>query len=224
MISLILAESSLELVPEQIQSRPSIVSHARRLGRKPSEILLDNSWHYEAMKGLQNEHKRGRPDLVHLSILEATSIPLYFKAKVRVFIHTINNKVIEIESNVRIPKSYHRFEGLFARLLWHNKIKAADGHLLLSIKNQSFPELIDELSPTRIVGLSTNGKLASRDMMRTFLSDNDTCIVVGGFQKGHFSDSVLDKITDLILFGDTPLEAHVIIARILYDCEKTIFM
>ena len=29
------------------------------------------------MKGIENEMKRGRPDLVHFSILEATTIPLY---------------------------------------------------------------------------------------------------------------------------------------------------
>ena len=50
MISLILAESSLELVPEELTSHPSIISHAQRLGKESFEILLDNSWHFAAMK------------------------------------------------------------------------------------------------------------------------------------------------------------------------------
>ena len=79
MISLVLAESSLELVPPELQSHPSVASHAAKLGKKPSEILLDNSWHFAAMKGIQNEIKRGRPDIVHFSILEATTIPLFFE-------------------------------------------------------------------------------------------------------------------------------------------------
>ena len=86
MLSLILAESSLELVPKELQNHPSVISHSKKLGKNPSEILLDNSWHYAAMKGIKDEIKRGRPDLVHISLLEACSIPLYFKEKISVYI------------------------------------------------------------------------------------------------------------------------------------------
>ena len=77
MISLILSESALELVPYELEEHPSVISHANKLGKHPSEILLDNSWHFGAMKGIKNEIKRGRPDLVHFSILEATTCLLY---------------------------------------------------------------------------------------------------------------------------------------------------
>ena len=85
MISLILSESALELVPSELQHHPSVISHAQKLGKHTSEILLDNSWHFAAMKGIKNEMKRGRPDLVHFSILEATTIPLYLKNKMKLF-------------------------------------------------------------------------------------------------------------------------------------------
>jgi len=55
------------------------------------------------------------------------------------------------------------------------------------------------------------------------ITDN-TCIVLGGFQKGHFSDSVENKITELYSVGDESFEGHVVIARMLYEYEKTIFM
>ena len=84
MISLVLAESALELVPLELQDHPSVLSHAQKLGKNPSEILLDNSWHFAAMKGINNEIKRGRPDLVHFSILEATTIPLYLQNKIKI--------------------------------------------------------------------------------------------------------------------------------------------
>jgi len=85
MISLILAESSLELVPPELKHHPSVISHARKLDKHSSEILLDNSWHFAAMKGIENEMKRGRPDLVHFSILEATTIPLYLQNKMKLY-------------------------------------------------------------------------------------------------------------------------------------------
>ena len=222
MISLILAESSLELVPEELTSHPSIISHAQRLDKNSSEILLDNSWHFAAMKQIPNEIKRGRPDLVHFSILEATTIPLYFENKIQIFIHTINDKVIRLGKNVRIPKSYHRFAGLFEKLFLEKTIKI-DNQELLSIKDQSFSKLIDEINPSQILGLSTTGKQSSFENIGNNIMD-DSCIVIGGFQKGHFSDSIKNKFTDLFSVGNTSLEAHVVVSRILYEYEKTIFM
>jgi rRNA small subunit pseudouridine methyltransferase Nep1 len=60
MISLIIAESALELVPKKLRNHPSVISHAQKLQKKSSEILLDNSWHFAAMKGIEDEFKRGR--------------------------------------------------------------------------------------------------------------------------------------------------------------------
>ena len=144
MISLILTESSLELVPKELSSHPSVISHAQKLGKRPSEILLDNSWHFAAMKGISDEIKRGRPDLVHFCILEATTIPLYTKNKIKIYIHTIDDKVIYVGENVHIPKSYHRFEGLIEKLFLEKTIESG-GNTLLEIKDRSFLELIDEI-------------------------------------------------------------------------------
>ena len=157
MISLILAESSLELVPRELNSHPSVISHAQKLGKKPSEILLDNSWHFAAMKGIKYEIKRGRPDLVHFCILEATTIPLYKKNKIKIYIHTIDDKVIYFGDNVNIPKSYHRFEGLIEKLFLDKTIES-NGNVLLEIKDKSFSDLIDEIKPSKVVGFSTKGK------------------------------------------------------------------
>ncbi len=222
MISLVLAESALELVPLEIQNHPSVLSHAQKLGKHPSEILLDNSWHFAAMKGMHNEIKRGRPDLIHFSVLEATTIPLYFQNKIKIYIHTINNKVLYIGKNVHIPKSYHRFEGLIEKL-FQEKIIKSDTEILLEIKEKSFSELIDEIKPSKIIGLSTKGKLSSFEKISSEISDN-ACIVVGGFQKGHFSESVQNKINYLFSIDTLSYEAHVIVARMLYEYEKTIFM
>ena len=222
MISLILTESSLELVPEELKSHPSVISHAQKINKKPSDILLDNSWHFAAMKGVKNEIKRGRPDLVHFSVLEATTIPLYFENKIKIYIHTINDKVISIGENVHIPKSYHRFAGLFEKLFLEKTIKINDRELL-SIKDQTFSKLIDEINPSQIIGLSTTGKPSSFERIGADIIDG-SCIVVGGFQKGHFSDSIKNKFTDLFSVGNTSLEAHVVVARMLYEYEKTIFM
>ena len=222
MISLIISESALELIPFELQDHPSVISHARKLGKYSSEILLDNSWHFAAMKGIKNEIKRGRPDLVHFSILEATTIPLYLQNRLNLFVHTIDDKVIHFGKNVHLPKSYHRFEGVIEKLYQEKKI-ISNNELLLELKDQTFLELISEINPSKIIGFSTEGQLSSYEKIATQILDN-SCIVLGGFQKGHFSDSIQNKITDLYSVGDESFEGHVVASRILYEYEKTIFM
>ncbi len=222
MIFLILAESGLELVPSNLQKHVSVISHAHKLRKDPSKILLDNSWHFAAMKGIKDEIKRGRPDLVHFCILEATTIPLYKKNKIKIYIHTIDDKVIYFGDNVNIPKSYHRFEGLMEKLFLEKTIEA-NGNVLLKIKEKSFSDLIDEIKPSKVVGFSTRGKKNSYENTISEMPE-DCCLVVGGYQKGHFSDMVQRRIDQLISIGDSSFEAHVVVARILYEYEKTIFM
>ena len=222
MISLIISESALELIPFELEDHPSVISHAQKLGKYSSEILLDNSWHFAAMKGIKNEIKRGRPDLVHFSILEAITIPLYIQNKLNLFVHTVDDKVIYFGKNVHLPKSYHRFEGVIEKLYQEKKI-VSKNKLLLELKEQTFSELINEINPSKIIGFSTEGKLSSYEKIAAQISDN-SCIVLGGFQKGHFSDSIQNKITDLYSVGDESFEAHVVASRILYEYEKTIFM
>ena len=222
MISLIISESALELIPFEFQDHPSVISHAKKLGKHSSEILLDNSWHFAAMKGIKNQIKRGRPDLVHFSILEATTIPLYLQNKLNLFVHTIDDKVIHFGKNVHLPKSYHRFEGVIEKLYQEKKI-ISNNELLLELKDQTFLELISEINPSKIIGFSTEGQLSSYEKIAAQISDN-SCIVLGGFQKGHFSDSIQNKITDLYSVGDESFEGHVVASRILYEYEKTIFM
>nr|AIF15911.1 ribosome biogenesis protein (NEP1) [uncultured marine thaumarchaeote KM3_71_H11] len=220
-LSLVLAESSLEMIPKEIQNHSSVISHSKKLGKLSSNILLDNSWHYAAMKGIQNENKRGRPDIVHFSLLEACSIPLYFEKKLSIYIHTLNDKVIKVGDDVHLPKSFHRFAGLIEKLFYEKKIES-DGKKLLEINDMNFSKLIEEINPKNVIGLSSVGKPSSFCDVAKYLSEN-SCIVIGGFQKSHFSDSTVSKIDQLVSIDSESLESHIVTARILYEYEKTIF-
>ena len=222
MVSLILAESAIELVPKELQQHNSVISHCKKLGKRPSEILLDNSWHYAAMKGIKGEIKRGRPDLVHFSLLEACTIPLYLEKKLEVYVHTVEDKVIYVGDDVHLPKSYHRFAGLIEQL-YAEKIVQVDGKKLLEIKDVSFCQLIDQIHPQRIIGLTTQGILSSFEEVAKKLTDG-SCLIIGGFPKGHFSDVIKNKIKHLVSVNKKSLESHIVISRILYEYEKTIFM
>lgn len=222
MLSLVIAESALELVPLDMQRHNSVTASARRFNKKPSEILLDVSWHFAAMKGIKNEIKRGRPDLVHFSLLEACSIPLYFEDKLNVFVHTIDDKVISVGQNVRLPKSYHRFTGLVEKLYATKEVKE-NNNTLLTLKDMSLGELIRKIDPEQTIALSSKGAKSSYQKLAEEV-DNNTCLVIGGFSKGQFFDKNKEYFDKTIAVDKNPLEAHIIISRVLYECEKRIIM
>lgn len=222
MLYLVIAESSLELVPKELWRHNSVAAYCKKVGKNPSEILLDNSWHFAAMKGIKNEIKRGRPDIVHFCLLEACSIPLYEEDEIGVYVHTIDDKVIFVGSGVRLPKSYHRFAGIIEQLFVEKIIKSADKKLF-ELKEMTFSELIDKIKPKQVIGLSSEGQKNSYEGVARMCKD-ETCLVVGGFPKGDFSEPIKSRMDFVYRVEQRPLEAHVVVARILYEYEKTIFM
>ena len=231
-ISLIIAEASIETVPKQIASHPAVKNHAQKLGKNPREILLDRSYHHAAMlrAGLESYWKRGRPDIIHFALMEALSTPLFLKSMLKVYIHTVNDKVILIGDNLRIPKSYFRFEGIMMNLFKEKVIKSADGsNILLELHdNITFEQFIKNgVRPDKLIGLSSNGvqstaeEIVSRNIVK---NDHNFAFVVGGFPKGHFSDNTSKMFSCSYSIGEFKLEAHTVIARILYECEKVLVL
>ena len=222
MLYIILAESSLELIPKKIHNHPSVTSYSKKFKKNSSNTLLDNSWHFGAMKGLDNEIKRGRPDIIHLTLLSLCTTPVFYKNKIKIFIHTVNDEVISINNNTRLPKSYHRFQGLMEKLFITKKIESED-EILMEMKNSSLPQLISKIKPTQIIGLTTQGQKTSLDKLVEQIEEN-SCIILGGFQKGHFNNET-DKIIDKSFsINDSSLEAHLVASRLAYEYEKTIFI
>ena len=222
MLHLVLAESSLEVVPERMRRHPSVRAHAARLGRRPSEVLLDNSWHYAAMKGVPMEGKRGRPDLVHASVLAATSAPICRLGMMRLYVHTVDDRVIRFGDGVRVPKSYHRFEGLFAKLLAEGRIDSEDG-TLLEVSGCSLPDLVGSIAPSEVVGLSVSGEQVSCREMAAGLGA-EPCVVVGGFQKGTFDPRTRGALGRLYSISPHPLESHVVVSRVVYEAENHFYV
>ena len=222
MLYIILAESSLELIPKKIHNHPSVTSYSKKFKKNSSNTLLDNSWHFGAMKGLDNEIKRGRPDIIHLTLLSLCTTPVFYKNKIKVFVHTVNDEVISINNNTRLPKSYHRFQGLMEKLFLTKKIESED-EILMEMKNSSLSQLVSKIKPTQIIGLTTQGQKISLDKLVKQIEEN-SCIILGGFQKGHFNNETEKIIDKSFSINDSSLEAHLVASRLAYEYEKTIFI
>ena len=149
-ITIILTESALEMLPDELLNNSK--------SKINTSTFLDKSYHSHLMDGLDNVDKRGRPDIAHMSSMAITSTPLYLEKKIKFYIHTISDYVLDIELGVRLPKSYHRFIGLFEKLFL-NYSKNDNDNPLIKIQKSSFNNLIDSIDPDHVVGLSKHGNI-----------------------------------------------------------------
>ena len=222
MFTIILVESSLELIPAELSNHQSVLAYSKKFKKNISNTLLDNSWHFGAMKGLDNEIKRGRPDIIHLTLLSLCTTPAFYENKIKVFVHTINDEVLSFNNEARLPKSYHRFQGLIEKLFLTQKIET-DDEILMELHSSSLSQLISEIKPTKIIGLTTKGKQTTLDNLVQQIPDN-SCIIIGGFQKGHFNQDTEKIINESFSINESSLEAHLVASRLVYEYEKTIFI
>ncbi|HZD12625.1 MAG TPA: hypothetical protein VE177_03810, partial [Candidatus Binatus sp.] len=119
MLTLVLAESAIELVPRQLISHPAIRASARRKMRPPEELILDQNYHHAAIHRLgksKDEQRRGRPDIVHLSLLTALGSPLNLEGQLKTYVHTLTDRIITINPQARLPRQTDRFVSLLEQL------------------------------------------------------------------------------------------------------------
>ncbi len=218
MLNFVLAESALELIPKEIQNSPAVASDSRRRGVDAARILLDRSFHHSAMERLKDSEKRGRPDLVHGTLLSVTGTPLYLEGKVKAFVHTYQNMVLDIAPKTRIPKSYFRFRGLMEKAL------SGEDSSLVRVRKSDLLELVRKtISPDIVFGLSVQGRRTELEELAGKLMEADNpCVLVGGFPHGHFMPETLSIVDELVRIHEMPLEAHVVTSRLLYEFEKAV--
>ncbi|MEM1995123.1 MAG: ribosome biogenesis protein [Nitrososphaerales archaeon] len=215
MLYVVLVESALELVPQQLWSERSVLSSAKNKGKHPSQILLDRSLHHAAMLKLKDGLRRGRPDLVHQAVLAVTGTPAYLKGEVKLYIHTYTNLVLDVLEGTRLPKSYFRFQGLMEKVL-----SGEEGSRLIKVKEMGFKELIDQVNADSVIGFSRRGVLMKpEEWVSKFVKEN-SILAIGGFPRGSFSPEVLNHLNAIISIHEMPLESHVVLSRVIYDYER----
>lgn len=240
MLSLILAEAAVEIVPEPIRGHPAVASSSRRLGRSPGSTLLDVSLHHAAMGRLEGAGRRGRPDIAHFALLAATGTPLYAAGGLDVHVHTASGTAIRVGLGARLPKSQQRFAGLLGDVLSGGRgassADGADGRPLLEARPMGLAQLVGEIGPSVTVGMSRAGEpdtfggvaaqLAGEEAARGREAGSGgragPCLVVGAFQRGGFSRRTAGLLDRAVSVGTARLEAHVVVSRVLYEYENAL--
>ena len=97
-------------------------------------------------------------------------------------------------------------------------------YLLKIEKNITFDNLVDKvIKPDKIIGFSSIGILKDlKNIVNENIETNNKKIsfVIGGFQGGHFSQSIRERFDMTYSIANEQLEAHVVISRLVYECEN----
>ncbi len=220
MLFLILAESALETLPQEIWGHPLIVKHSKKRGVHPSSIILDRSYHHKVMGLLESPEKRGRPDIVHFALLEALGSPLNREGLLKVYVHTISDKVINIRSDTRLPRNYNRFVGLMEQLFELRSVPPG-GEPLLWIEDKDLKSLIEEISPSKVVGFSSEGSPSTiREVIDGLKGLENPAVVVGGFPHGSFNEETKSLFDEVYSIDREVLDASIVVSRVIYEYEN----
>ncbi len=218
-LTIILAECGLELIPKEIRKHPAIQRNLKR--DNYSSQLLDNALHHSAMVKLKDVGKRGRPDITHSCLLNALGSPLNKSGNLKLYIHTLNNKIFEFNPQIKITRNYNRFKGLMAKLLRENEIRIKE-LLLISQFNGNLRDLVKSFKKREIIIFSSRGELVKYhlDLFDKDLTKN-YIVIIGGFQKGYFAEDILNLSDKIVSISNYSLDAWVIVNKIVSFYEIT---
>jgi|Deesub1362A_J573_1020465.scaffolds.fasta_scaffold00192_47 rRNA small subunit pseudouridine methyltransferase Nep1 len=216
LLSVLLAESSLETVPEELWNAPEIVKDAKKRNKHPSKILLDSSRHHRAMRYLENREKRGRPDVIHSTLLLLLDSLASRNNFLEVYIHTLQDLMIYVNPITRLPRNYNRFVGLMEDLLCKKEIVSEDT-TLLKLLNCSVEDILSD----PVIVMTSTGYGTIKDMQRIFRKNIEnnvkTWVIIGGFPHGEFKR---DFHGFPISLGSTSLSALYTASKVLCVFEE----
>lgn len=204
-------EASLELVPGKIRNHPAVRADARRRGKSPEKILLDDSKHHSAMKSLEFREKRGRPDIIHQCLLLLLDSPF---RDFEVYVHTINGQLIWVNRETRLPRNYNRFVGLMEKLFLEKRIVAGEKTLMEIVEGS----LREAVQGREVLLFREKGECVdfSKSLQR------DVAICIGAFPHGDFFEKTLRELGDFreVSLGTESYTSLYVTSRILCEYER----
>ena len=221
-LTLLLAESSIELIPREIVTHPAVLKWAHRKRKNPGQLILDQNYHYAAMKKLAQNRERGRPDIAHLCLLSALGAPLNLENQLRCIVHTRDDKAIRVNPKTRLPRNTDRFVALLEQLYELGVVPPGEDPLL-TLETATLPGLVSELNAGLVVALTTVG--TPTPMFRVaerLVSQKNPVLLVGGFPVGHFSEQTQKLASESYRIDKNGLDAWTVVARAVYDYERAL--
>ncbi|MEM2842115.1 MAG: 16S rRNA methyltransferase [Thermoproteota archaeon] len=211
-------DSALELVPKELRIHPVILTDSKKRGVLSERIVLDRAIHHFAMHGLENSERRGRPDIVHTTLLVATDSPAYRSGYMRVFVHTYDGKILIFRRGVRPPVNYNNFVKLMAQLLQSGRVPLS-GKTLIEMSEGSLKSLLKPTDSFVILLTSRGRKVDLRDVFKK-VDRGEVTVLIGGYPKGPPRGELFELCDDAISIYDGVLASWTVTSRVIYELER----
>jgi rRNA small subunit pseudouridine methyltransferase Nep1 len=223
MLHIVFVEAALETVPPSIRRHPSVRRSAKRQGKRAEEVLLNRSLHHSAMSRLPEDHKRGRPDIAQICLLESLGAPLNREGGLRVWLHTFGGYAIEVSPDVRVPRDCNRFNGLMEQLFSLGRVPPSGEPPLMQLSEAHLGGLKERITPSHTVALTSHGSPSSlEDLCGRLSEETKPLVFIGAFPHGAMRDETLSLADEALSIHAEPLEAWVVTSRLIYEYEKII--
>lgn len=222
MLNLLLVDSEIETVPQEITNHPAVRINATKRKKPASQILLDATLHHSAMKRLEGADRRGRPDIVHFFLLLGLESVLSHRGLLRIFVHTRNDELITVDPATRLPKNYPRFVGLMESLFADKTVPSHKTPLMKLCEDYSFKRCLDEIPHSEVIVLSEQGKRVK--LSQYFRGKEDLLCVIGGFSKGDFRSDVYSGADEVISIYEEPLTVWTVESELIVNYENTLHL
>jgi len=220
-LTLVLAEAELELVPENVVMHPQVQRAARSRDRRPSRSLLDSSLHHEALRQVPEGERRGRPDLVHFSLLLALDSALNKADELRVVVHTRNDERLAIHPDTRLMRNYPRFVGLMEKL-FQEGASPRENPLLVLEPGWPLTRILEHHKAGPVVTFSEKGRAVEPGayLAEKRAASPDLTVVLGAFPHGDFHAEPSTWSDEVVGLGGDALSVWTVEMEVLAHWER----
>jgi rRNA small subunit pseudouridine methyltransferase Nep1 len=173
------------------------------------------------MIGLDEEEKRGRPDIIHFCLLESMGSPLNREGNLSIAIHTIRGTSIEVDPETRLPRDAYRFRSLIEHLLVEGQVPPPPAKPLLKADKETLHEMKEKVNPSLTIALTSHGTPTTlENLCEKLAKERNPLAFIGAYPHGEYRKETLAEADETYSIYPEPLEAWVVTSRFIYEYEK----
>ena len=201
-LKVILLEAPLELAPPTWPHGP----------------LIDKRYHYHKLSSFTRKWKRGRPDIVHTTLIILLDSILNITGYLEVYVHTVSGEVYAISPEERLPKHYDAFKQIMAILLKEKKVPP-EGEALMWKAYDSLAEFVKDHG--KLILLWEKGEPKKAKDVAAEALESGLPVGIGTFPRGDFERSTLKKaLKKYSIFKGIPLKAWTVAYKLVCAAEE----
>lgn len=221
MITFLLAEAEVELMPRELQRHPKVLARAKKRRRAAEHLLLDQAADREAMRDLPDGDRRGRPDIAHVWSLLVMDSLVARKGQARALVHTRNDELVRVRADARLPRSQPKLYQVLEDLLRQGEVPMGAPVLTLE-RGRTLESVVREEARGAKVLLDVGGELGRAARFAELARAGDLTVVTGGFPRGSYRQAKREWFDRVVRVADEELTVWSAMVPVLAGCEDAL--